>query len=263
MYINNNYSGLFSSNRNQSSFMGLSGLYGVVGEYNNIRSGTYFKVLKEYYGKVSSDNTSVNASKIEKLWEESAKEKSTSSSTTSAYTQVKSSAEDLKKAVNQLVETGKDSLFVEKEKTVKDDAGKETKVKELDTKAIYSAVRNYVSSYNSTLAAAEESGNEAIIRNTGYLTNQTNVFAKPLSEIGITIKDDKTLSLDGDKLESASIEDIKMLFNGDSSYANTASKNVELIANTAKNQATSSYFYNNAGNYQNYGMMSSYMNWYL
>lgn len=272
MYINN-YSGLFSGFGNQSSSFGTSGLYGLLGEYNNIRTGTYFKALKGYYNQVSSsssDRLSVDSSKIEELWKESATDKTQSSGSasdsdiSSAYTQVKSNAEDLKEATKALTKTGDDSLFVEKEKTIKDKTtGEESTVKELDKKAIYSAVRNFVSTYNNTIAAATESENEAIIRNAGYMSNQTNVYSKPLEEIGITVKDDKTLSIDSDKLESANIDDIKALFNGNTSYANFVSRSAELVGSAAKNEATSSYFYNNAGNYQNYGTMASAMNWYL
>lgn len=258
MNVNFN-SGLFSGSSGGSS--GLSGLYGLVGEYNNIRSGAYFKALKAYYAKddtkASSSNKKNNTNdKLSELDKNEA---------TKAYSEVKSEAADLKKAATALTKTGTDSLFVEKEKKVKDDkTGEETTVKEIDRDAINSAVKNFVSAYNDTISAANKSGNTDILRNVEYMTKNSKIFSRALSEVGITVNKDNTLSIDDEKLSSAKMDNLKTLFNGSNSYASFVSKKADMVSSAATKAASSTNsLYNNSGNYSKNNYYSNSMDWYL
>lgn len=266
MNVNFN-SGLFSG---MGSSSGSSGLYGLLGEYNNIRSGAYYKALKGYFnsqtqktssasGTSKTDSTKKNSSDLLKELK--------SSESNELYTKVKSEAADLKKKTAALTETGDKSLFVEKEKVVKDEkTGEESKVKEVDTKAIHSAVKEFVSAYNDTLKAAYNSGDKGVIRNAGYMTNQSKIFSRALEEVGITVNKDNTLSIDEEKLSSAKTDNLKTLFNGKNSYASFVSQRADMVSNAATTAATSSnsiYKSNGSYNYFDYNSMNSSLQWYL
>lgn len=263
MNINFNFSNLFSGTSNRTS--GSSSLYSVLGEYNNIRSGTYYKLLREYYktSRTSSDNKTnqTNNSVYDRLNQIN---KSESSEASKLYTNVKSEASDLKKATAALTATGDKSLFEAKEKTVKDEeTGEETTVKEVDRKAIETAVTDYVSAYNDLLTSANKSNEAGIIRNAGYMQNQTKIYERGLEEVGITINKDNTLSIDKDKLAAAKTDNLKTLFNGSSSYAHFVSQRADMITNAATTAATKAdKLYNSSGKYyssDNYNIQ----NWYL
>ena len=267
MNINFNYSSMFSNMGNTQSSSGLSGLYGLVGEYNNIRSGAFYKAAKEYYstktGDTSSSSKTDSASSATSATADKLAALKTDAST-KAYATVKEEAGQLKDTVSRLTDTGKDSLFVEKEKTVKDDkTGEETKVKEIDTNAIHTAVKDFVSAYNDTIQAAYDSKDTAVIRNTGYMTKLSDTFSRALSEVGITVNKDNTLSVDEEKLKAAKTENLQTLFNGSSSYAAIVSQKADMIDTAATNAATSANsLYTNTGNYQSYNY-NNLMNWYL
>lgn len=264
--MNMNGMNLFSGFGSSSS--GSMGLYGLVGEYNNIKSGAYYKALKSYYAGNTSKTSSSSAknNKTDKTSDVDSQLKDLKNSASMrAYNSVKSEAEELKSAASKLTETGSKSLFAETEKTVKDDkTGEETKVKEVDTKAIQSAVKDFVSAYNDTLKAANKSGQQDIIRNASYMTNQSKIFKRALEEVGISVNADNTLSVDEEKLSSAKTDNLKTLFNGKNSYASFVSKRADMVSSAATKAATSANkFYSNTGKYQNYNTTSNALDWYL
>lgn len=251
---------MFSGSGGSSS--GLSGLYGLVGEYNNIRSGAYFKALKAYYAKDAKSSSSSSSNSTNK--EDKTTEIKDNASTRS-YANVKSEAAELKKSAEALTKTGTDSLFTEKERRVKNETtGKYETVKDVDMGEIQEAVKNFVNSYNDTMKAANKTGNADIIRNAGYMATQSKIHSRALSEVGISINKDNTLSIDTEKLESANLDNLKTLFNGKDSYANFVSKRADMVTNAATKAASSSgNFYNNNGNYSNYSYNTNSLDWYL
>lgn len=270
MNINFNYSGMFSGTGNSNnSFSGVSGLYGLLGEYNNIRSGAYFKVAREYFNPKTEDTS--KTSKTDKISSSSTSDLNDKlaslkkDESTKAYTAVKEETTELKDVISKLTDTGKESLFVEKEKKVKDETtGEETTVKEIDTDAIHKAVKNYVSAYNDTLKAANDSKNTDIIRNAGYMTKYNKIFSRALEEVGITVNEDNTLSVDEKKLTTAKTENLKSLFNGKNSYADVVSQKADMINTAATNAATSANnFYTSTGSYQKSNLNFNALEWYL
>ena len=109
--------GLFGSN---SSF-GVSSLFGnnsssVLSDWAFIRSGTYKKLMKAYYGQ---DKTTKSAT-------ESAKTNKTKTTAERVQTEIETSATDLKKSTDALMATGTKSLF--KTTETKGEDGKITKL---------------------------------------------------------------------------------------------------------------------------------------
>lgn len=248
-----------------------SSLYSLIGEYNNIRSGAYYKSLKQYYsmngtsGTSESQKTSSKKFDYNNLKMEEWNKKEQSEETQKPYSEVKSKVNNLKTAASKLTTTGTDSLFVEKEMTVKDEnTGEETTKIGIDEKAIRSAVKNFVSSYNDTLKAANATGNSNVTRNANYMTNLTNRYSRALEEVGISINSDNTLSVDEDKLNNAKTDNLKKLFNGTASYASFASQRASMVSDAATRAASSSGLYNKSGSYsyQNSNSANS-LNWYL
>lgn len=256
MSINFGSSNLFGMGGGSSA---ISGLYGLVGEYNNIRSGAYYKAAKAYYAK-NTDSSSKTTKNSSKTNENNSTNKTSTSS--AAYTKVVEDAKKVQTAAAKLSKTGKNSLFEPKEKTVTDEkTGEKTKVTEIDREAIESAVKDFVSAYNDTLSSAETSKDTSVNRNVGYMKNQSKIFSRALEEVGISIEKDGSLTVDKDKLASAKTENLKTLFNGKNSYGSFVSQRASMVSSAATKAASDNSLYNSSGSYQNYAVGS--MDWFL
>ena len=145
MNIKNDYSYLFDSLNSSSSNSGSgSNLFNAIdlSEYSSIKTGSYGKLLKAYYAEAEADivNSSDDAeTKKNTLKQDTAVEK---------ITEVSTSASTLEDSAEKLISRGSDSLFKEKELTVKDANGEESKVMGYDTDAIYKAVKDFTDKYN-------------------------------------------------------------------------------------------------------------------
>ena len=153
--------GLFGSN---SSF-GVSSLFGnnsssVLSDWAFIRSGTYKKLMKAYYGQ---DKTTKSAT-------ESAKTNKTKTTAERVQTEIETSATDLKKSTDALMATGTKSLF--KTTETKGEDGKVTKT--YDTDKIYKAVSRFVKDYNDLIDTTNKSSVSGVKNNVRSLTATTN-----------------------------------------------------------------------------------------
>lgn len=233
-----NYSSLFSSLSTQKSTSGMSGMYSMLTDYSSIRSGGYGKLLRAYYASQnSSESTSGSNS--------SSKTDTLTTTTDKKLALVKSSTDDLKESAAKLTETGEKSLFTEEQTAVSDD--------------MYKAVASFVSDYNDVMKDASGSSSSNVSRNASYLAQLTNVFSRSLSETGITINADKTLSVDETKFKAADVDDVATLFNGENSYADMVSKRADFIGDAAVKAATSSgVMYGSDGTYSALQTASSY-----
>lgn len=211
----NDYSALFNSlpQNNQNSYSPFFG--GSTGginlsDYATIKNGSYSKLMKAYYGKgLSSEAESVLG------------KKPTGSSVDSAAvnTSIKTAAANLDKDAKALMATGKDSLFVKKDITTKDDQGNEKTVSDYDKDAIYKAVSSFADSYNKIVDAAGKSNNDKILQSGSNMVTQTALNERLLSSVGISVGEDNKLSVDEEKFKKANMETVKTLFNGVGSFA--------------------------------------------
>ena len=145
----NDYSFLF---RDSSS--GMNNMYSLLSEYNNIKSGTYAKVVKQYYAKAVEEKDSSE----EKTTKKNNKKTQTVSEEEKALNKVQADAQSLTNAADALITRGTDSLFREKDITVKAEDGSETTQKGYDTDAIYKAVKKFADGYNSLMTSMGASG---------------------------------------------------------------------------------------------------------
>ena len=247
-----NYSFLFSG-LSSSASNAISGNW--LADYASIKNGSYGKLMKAYYAKDSGDSKTA-ASTITK--------KDTATDTAKkALAKVETTTDALKESADALLATGKKDLFTQKDITTKDENGVESTTKGYDTDAIYSAVNSFVTNYNSVMAAVDDVSDTTVNNRTESLGNTTIANSKQLAKIGITMKNDGTLSLDKDTFMKADMSTVKSLFQGNGSYGYRVSAQSSMINFAADHASTRSSLYTGSAGYTglyNAGnLFSSYM----
>ena len=76
-------------------------------------------------------------------------------------------------------------------------------------------------------------------------------YAKSLEKVGITIGDDKKLTVDEEKFKAADISKVKSLFNETPSFAASVSSQASFINSAASREAAKANTYNQKGSYNN------------
>lgn len=246
----NDYSFLFNTS-NSSSGSGMSNLYSMLSEYNNIRSGTYAKVVKKYYAKAEESKDASTDKTTEKDKNKTNKKLQTVSEEEKALNQVQADAQSLSKSADVLITRGTDSLFREKDMTVKAEDGTETTKRGYDTDAIYKAVKKFADGYNSLMTSMGETKTDSVSSQVSRMANLTKTYEKQLSDVGIEISSDHKLTVNEEKLKSADVSTLKTLFNGNTSYAYNVATKASMINVSAKSAADSTKLYTSSGSYNN------------
>lgn len=243
-----NYSFLFSG-LSSSASNALSGNW--LADYASIKNGSYGKLMKAYYAKDSGDSKTA-ASTIAK--KDTAKK---------ALAKVETTTDALKESADALLATGKKDLFTQKDITTKDENGVESTTRGYDTDAIYSAVNSFVTNYNSVMSAVDDVSDTTVNNRAESLGNTTIANSKQLAKIGITMKNDGTLSLDKDAFMKADMSAVKNLFQGNGSYGYRVSAQSSMINFAADHASTRTSLYTGTAGYTglyNAGnLFSSYM----
>lgn len=241
---------LFNGGGSSSS---SNGIYSLLGEYNNIRSGAYYKVVKAYYAKQSGTDTKTNT-------KNSTSETGKKTEAEKAYSGVQSSAKALISSADKLIGTGKDSLFQLKDIKTKDENGNEVTKKGYDTDAIYNAVKGFVDNYNTLMSAASSSGSSTIQNQATSMASNTKAYEKLLNKVGITVGANNKLSVDQATFKAADMTTVKTLFNGNASFAYSASSKASLISFSANSESNKKSMYTNSGTYNNAYSSGNFMN---
>ena len=179
-----------------------NGLAGLVGDYNSIKSGSYGKLLKSYYGQATSSTSSSSSSSrsnsVENLIAER-RNPTVSKEVSSANATLSSAVSSMTSSLSSLQD----------EATYKDTEGGSTG----QTKAA-NALKSYVSSYNDAVESSKKSTMTSVSKNVAGAMKASTANADKLKEIGITINNDGTLNLDEKKLASVDADKIKSVFDG-------------------------------------------------
>ena len=69
-----------------------------------------------------------------------------------------------------------------------------------------------------------------------WATEQMNISEGMLNKVGITIKDDNTLSIDEEEFKKARTSDVKALFGGTGSLVSRVAQKASTLANQSNNQ---------------------------
>ena len=234
--LNNSISTLFSGMSTNSV---TGSIYGSLSELSSIRNGSYMKLARKYYSNSSTDSTTKSNA-------DNKRTTATAKDSAAVLASVKSSAEQLKTAADTLTAQGSGSAFSKKN-------GK------YDSDGIYSAVSDFVNSYNKMIDSAGKSGTDSITNTADSMIRSTASNSKLLAKVGVTIGSDNKLSVNENTFKKADMSIVKSLFNGTGSYAYQTSVNASMMEYTAKNEASKSNTYTAAGIYSyNYNSGSLY-----
>ncbi len=170
------------------------------------------------------------------------------------YMKIAESAESLRSSMNVLGITGKNSVFENARNTESKDA-------------ILSQAKKMVSSYNATLTGMEED-NSALSRVYKRLMEGAAIDnKKALSNIGITINRDKTLKIDEEKFNNASLDDIEAAIGAKSSFTEEVEGMAENISknaiSTASNMNRINDLLGRTPSYNSYSMFGNETSAYL
>lgn len=214
------YSGLLggASSSSSSSLFGASTL---LTDYVSIKNGSYGKMLKSYYAKLTkeySDDDSTSTTKA-------GKDTATASSASSLYKSVS--------ALNNL-DYSEDNI---------DD--------------IYDSVSKFVKDYNSLIKNASNSSVGSVSSQANALNNYTYANYKLLAKAGITMNADRTLSLNEDIFKKSDISTLKTLFKDNNSFASQVSTKASKLYRYASEGSSLNYSYSSSGKYLSQNSSSS------
>ena len=205
-------SNFFNSMLGRSSSNSNS-MTGLLSDYNSIRNGSYLKLAKHYYSKDGAKQATQK--RFSNNISTKSEDKITKSASESAW---------------------KDITTLRNEKMYQTE----------DTDTVLKNVKSFVDSYNSVIEGTQKSDNSNVQKDVAPLASQTDNYADALSKIGITIKDDNTLSLNEKTFASADMADVKKLFAGDFSFGSNTQNRLMQLVNDATAYMTSG-IYNTSG----------------
>ena len=221
--VKQDYSFLFSnlngSNNSNNIFNSIN-----LSDYNSIKTGTYGKLLKEYYKKVDTEETDSTSKKntVTKPDSEAIKE----------LKQIQTDANALRDAAGKLMQRGSSSALGS------DDMNK-----------AYAAVKDFADKYNTLMEEGSESDSKSIKRTAEGMVDLMKDYKESLNEIGITIDKDNKLVVDKDTFMKSSMDNVQDLFRGNNSLSYLTSMRAVSISNTAYSESNQSNLYTGNGSY--------------
>lgn len=207
-----------------SIFGNTSGLAGMLGDYSAIRSGSYGKLMKSYYGEQSSSisrgsSSSKSKNVLDEVLEERRNPKE-SKEVSAANSKLSTSVSTFKNALGTL----------QSENTYKDtENGLDARSK------VENALKSYVSAYNDAVATAKKSTNMNMTSNVAGAMGATKESVEALGELGITMNHDGTLAFDAKKFKTIELSTVKDAFDGNAalSYGSKIASRLNRIADSA------------------------------
>lgn len=208
-----NIFGYDSSFGGQSSSSSSNGLFGVnLVDYASIRNGSYRKLVTAHYKNIEEEEGKSSSSSASGVKDS----KQTLTSISDAAAELKDAASNVR------------SLF----KTTQ--TGRGYSQVDYDTDEMYSAVKDFVKSYNSLIDSAANAETTSILKTAKNMTTYTAANKKALESVGITVGSDNKLSIDEDKFKEASKSRVQSLFQSTGGYAyQVSAKASNISVNTA------------------------------
>ncbi len=165
------------------------------------------------------------------------------------YYNMKYHAEQVMSYAEKLTDTGSKSLFA---------AAKESG----DTSEAVSAVKSFVSQYNSMLDNLKESGARSDVLYRTQLNSYSNVYAAEMAKCGVKRNADGTLSVDEKALAAADTETLEQVWGGKNGFVSRASSWADAVASGAERnmEAKASSAYSSL--FDNYGSSGNYFNFF-
>ncbi len=216
-----------------------------LGEYAQIKNGSYAKLMKAYYGKNGSEAT-------KKLAKDSVRRAKEPTQESKLYAKVISTTDALKDAADAMLEGKSKSIFEKKEITQKDANGVEQTTLDYDKDAIYKAVDSFISAYNAVIKAVDDVDNKSIENRASSMVGNSIANLKMLNQIGVTINMDTTMSVDKESFMKVDMGKVKALFGSVGSYGYQASAQASMMNFVADSQASKQNTYRENGTYSNF-----------
>lgn len=227
--------------KNQDSsylFQGLSSSGGgtsnlnFLSDYASIKNGSYGKLMKAYYGTGQSSGAASGSSKrsskniLEKL-EAEKKNPKVSKEVQQANSDLTSGLSNMKSSLSAL-QNGNTYTDTENGQSA--------------ANKVVSAVKTFVADYNSVVNAAKDS---TLTSKTAYVANMmssTAANSDKLSEIGVKVNTNGTLTIDEAKLKTADLTKVQELFSADDimSYGSKLSSRVQFAGASSGTKKTES-----------------------
>ncbi len=217
-----------------SLFGNSTGLSGMLGDYSAIRSGSYKKLMRSYYGQVSDSSGSKSSGRsnntLEKVLEER-RNPTVSKEVSAANSKLSTSIASYRNALGTLQS---DSTYTD---TENGSSGRD-KVK--------SALKSYVSAYNDSVTTAKKSTVTNMTSNVAGAMDATKENVDALKEIGITLNSDGTMSFNEKVYDAVELDTVKDIFDGNAalSYGSKVASRLNRISDyvpsaTSANDTTS------------------------
>ena len=249
-----NYSSTLFSGMNSSG----TGFSGLLGEYNQIRSGSYGRLLKAYYkkynadGSTKTDTTDKTTNKV--------KTSSDTVDTAKELNTVKDSATVLQNAAMKLaaVKTGSSSLYEKKTIVDTNEDGTTSTRTDYDYDTLVKSVQSFVSAYNDTLESMGTIEASSVQQKTQWMTQVTNQNKDAFSAVGITVDKDGRMALDEKAFREKDMTELQDFFEGTNSALGQLARKASGLAGAAELQATraASAYTANGNNYPTNAMNS-------
>lgn len=188
---------------NSTNNSGINGLLssGSLSEYSTIKSGSYKKLLTAYYAK--GEELSV-----------------TDKSETMNNQTISNKASDANSALAQI---------------------KKMDINEENKTGIQDKIKNFVDSYNDVVNKLAESDTKSVLQKGVWMTKAVSSYAGVLNKIGIEVGSDNKLTLNIEKFQSASVEQIESVFKGNLSVGSKISYKINQVENIAISNKTLGY----------------------
>lgn len=214
--LNSGLSDVYSSLLSSGTGSGSSDLASstLLSDYASIKNGSYAKLMKSYYAKTTEDEESASSSKSG-----SQKDEVSASSASTVY----KSAEKLSNM--EITSENKEE--------------------------VYEALSAFIEDYNSMITNAGKSEIASVQKQADSLSDAMYTNFELFAKVGITLNEDKTLSLDKDIfMNGDNLSTIKTLFSGVGSFADKAATKASQIYRYASDgQAMTAKSYTSSGAY--------------
>lgn len=231
-----NYSSTLFSGMNSSG----TGFSGLLGEYNQIRSGSYGKLLKAYYKKYNADGTAKSSTTDSNKTTNKVKTSSDTVDTAKELNAVKDSATTLQNAAMKLaaVKEGSSSLYAKKTFVDTNEDGSTTTRTDYDYDTLTKSVQSFVSAYNDTLESLGTIEAASVQQKTQWMTQVTNQNKDAFSAVGITVDKDGRMTLDEKAFREKDMTELQDFFEGTNSVLGQLARQASNLAGAAELQAT-------------------------
>lgn len=196
----------------------------ILANYASLRSGSYYKLVKNYYKQQGSDAKTTF------------KQKNVPDAKN--LTSIKADSKELLDASAKLMATDFDA------KTDK------------DREKVYDNLKSFVDNYNDTIKSAKDATATSVLSAASSMVKSTAVNAGLLGKLGIKINKDNTMTLDeskykdeNGKMKEVDMTPAKSLFKGVGSYAHNLNASTSYLSMSATNAASRVTTYGDNGRY--------------